>query len=159
MMPTCHWRTLTDEQVMYLVHVQASKPGLLASGFGDAIEDYMNSQVVREAPAGTTTTRLSEVPTEDVHPAQEAVEEFAERVFEQIRGFGEYGFPESHAASFALIAYATAWLKCHYPGVFACALLNAQPMGFYTPATLVEDAKRHGVEVLPVDINKSRWSW
>ena len=71
--------------------------------------------------------------------------EFAERVFEQIRGFGEYGFPESHAASFALIAYATAWLKCHYPAEFACSLLNAQPMGFYTPATIVEDAKRHGV--------------
>ncbi|HEY3168574.1 MAG TPA: DNA polymerase III subunit alpha, partial [Candidatus Binatia bacterium] len=66
--------------------------------------------------------------------------EFAERVFEQIRGFGEYGFPESHAASFALIAYATAWLKCHYPAEFACSLLNAQPMGFYMPATIVEDA-------------------
>ena len=69
--------------------------------------------------------------------------EFAERVFEQIRGFGEYGFPESHAASFALIAYATAWLKCHYHAEYTCALLNAQPMGFYTPATIVEDAKRH----------------
>ena len=66
--------------------------------------------------------------------------EFAERVFEQIRGFGEYGFPESHAASFALVAYATAWLRCHYPDVFACSLLNAQPMGFYTPATIVDDA-------------------
>jgi error-prone DNA polymerase len=83
--------------------------------------------------------------------------EFAERVFEQIRGFGEYGFPESHAASFALIAYATAWLKRHHPDVFACSLLNAQPMGFYTAATIVEDAKRHGVEVLPVDIRHSRW--
>jgi error-prone DNA polymerase len=83
--------------------------------------------------------------------------EFAERVFEQIRGFGEYGFPESHAASFALIAYATAWMKCHYPEVFTCALLNAQPMGFYSPATIVEDAKRHGVEVRPVDVQTSRW--
>jgi len=83
--------------------------------------------------------------------------EFAERVFEQIRGFGEYGFPESHAASFALIAYGTAWMKCHYPEVFTCALLNAQPMGFYSPATIVEDAKRHGVEVRPVDIQASRW--
>ncbi|MCR9247204.1 MAG: error-prone DNA polymerase [bacterium] len=78
--------------------------------------------------------------------------EFAERVFEQIRGFGEYGFPESHAASFALIAYVTSWLKCHHPDVFACALLNAQPMGFYSPATIVEDAKRHGVLVRPVDV-------
>ena len=83
--------------------------------------------------------------------------EFAERVFEQIRGFGDYGFPESHAASFALIAYATAWLRCHYPDVFACSLLNAQPMGFYTPATIVDDAFRHGVEVRPVDVTASAW--
>jgi error-prone DNA polymerase len=83
--------------------------------------------------------------------------QFAERVFEQIRGFGEYGFPESHAASFALIAYATAWLKCHYPAEFACALLNAQPMGFYSPATIVEDAKRHGVMVRPVNVQVSEW--
>jgi len=83
--------------------------------------------------------------------------EFAERVFEQIRGFGDYGFPESHAASFAYIAYVSAWLKCHYPDVFACALLNAQPMGFYAPATIVDDARRHGVRVLPVDVQESAW--
>ena len=83
--------------------------------------------------------------------------EFAERVFDQIRGFGEYGFPESHAASFALIAYGAAWLRCHYPDVFTCALLNAQPMGFYTPATIVDDAIRHGVEVRPVDVTASEW--
>ncbi len=83
--------------------------------------------------------------------------EFAERVFEQIRGFGEYGFPESHAASFALIAYATAWMRAHHPAVFACALLNAWPMGFYSPATIVEDTRRRGVAVLPLDINASRW--
>ncbi len=83
--------------------------------------------------------------------------EFAERVFDQIRGFGEYGFPESHAASFALIAYATAWLRCHYPEVFTCSLLNAQPMGFYTPATIIDDAVRHGVEVRPVDVTASDW--
>jgi error-prone DNA polymerase len=81
--------------------------------------------------------------------------EFAERVFEQIRGFGEYGFPESHAASFALIAYATAWLKCHYPAEFACSLLNAQPMGFYMPATVVEDAKRHHVVMRSIDAQAS----
>ncbi|MBI5850538.1 MAG: error-prone DNA polymerase [Planctomycetes bacterium] len=81
--------------------------------------------------------------------------EFAERVFEQILGFGEYGFPESHAASFALIAYATAWLRCHHLDVFTCALLNAQPMGFYSAATIVEDAKRHGLEVRPVDVVRS----
>jgi error-prone DNA polymerase len=83
--------------------------------------------------------------------------EFAQRVFEQIRGFGEYGFPESHAASFALIAYATAWLKCHYPAEFTCALLNAQPMGFYSPATIVEDAKRHKIIVRPVSVRESDW--
>jgi error-prone DNA polymerase len=83
--------------------------------------------------------------------------EFAERVFAQIRGFGEYGFPESHAASFALIVYVTAYLRRHYPAAFACALLNAQPMGFYSPATIVHDAKRHGVVVLAVDVNKSQW--
>jgi error-prone DNA polymerase len=83
--------------------------------------------------------------------------EFAERVFEQIRGFGEYGFPESHAASFALIAYATAWMKCYYPDVFTCALLNAQPMGFYSSSTIVEDAKRHAVEIRPVDVQRSGW--
>ncbi|MBN2490806.1 MAG: error-prone DNA polymerase [Planctomycetes bacterium] len=83
--------------------------------------------------------------------------EFAERVFEQIRGFGEYGFPESHAASFARIAYAAAWMKRHHPEVFLCSLLNAQPMGFYAPSTLVDDARRHGVEVRPVDLGQSRW--
>ena len=83
--------------------------------------------------------------------------EFAERVFEQIRGFGEYGFPESHAASFALIAYATSWLRCHYLAEFTCSLLNAQPMGFYSPATIVGDAQRHGLEVRPIDVTRSAW--
>ncbi|WP_053238966.1 error-prone DNA polymerase [Sandaracinus amylolyticus] len=84
-------------------------------------------------------------------------QDFAERVFHQIKGFGEYGFPESHAASFALIAYVTAWLKCHHPAVFACSMLNAWPMGFYHPSTIVEDAKRHGVRVLPIDVRRSKW--
>ena len=83
--------------------------------------------------------------------------EFAERVFQQICGFGEYGFPESHAASFALISYAAAYLRRHYPAEFTCALLNAQPMGFYSIATIVEDAKRMGVELRPVDVQRSEW--
>jgi error-prone DNA polymerase len=83
--------------------------------------------------------------------------DFAERCFNQIEGFGDYGFPESHAASFALLVYASAWLKCFYPAVFACAILNSQPMGFYAPAQLVRDAKEHGVEVRPVDIAASQW--
>lgn len=79
-------------------------------------------------------------------------EAFARRVFSQIRGFGEYGFPESHAASFALLVYVSAWLKCHEPAAFCAALLNSQPMGFYAPAQLVQDVRRHGVEVRPVDV-------
>jgi len=84
-------------------------------------------------------------------------QDFAERCFSQIEGFGSYGFPESHAASFALLVYASSWLKHHHPGIFACALLNAQPMGFYAPAQIVRDAREHGVEVRPVDINASFW--
>jgi len=84
-------------------------------------------------------------------------EEFARKTFTQLEGFGSYGFPESHAASFALIAYASSWLKCWHPDVFCAALLNAQPMGFYEPSSIVRDAKDHGVEVRPVDINRSRW--
>ena len=83
--------------------------------------------------------------------------DFAERCFSQIEGFGSYGFPESHAASFALLVYASAWLKRHHPGIFACALLNSQPMGFYAPAQIVRDAREHGVEVRPVCINRSHW--
>ena len=84
-------------------------------------------------------------------------EDFAQRCFSQIEGFGSYGFPESHAASFALLVYASSWLKRHHPGIFACALLNSQPMGFYAPAQIVRDAREHGVEVRPVCINRSRW--
>jgi error-prone DNA polymerase len=84
-------------------------------------------------------------------------EAFAERVFLQIRGFGEYGFPESHAASFALLVYASCWVKHHYPDVFCCAMLNSQPLGFYAPAQLISDAQRHGVHVLPIDLNASQW--
>ena len=82
---------------------------------------------------------------------------FAERTFSQLEGFGSYGFPESHAASFALIAYASAWMKCHHPDAFCAALLNSQPMGFYAPAQVVRDAREHGVEVRPVCVNVSRW--
>jgi len=82
---------------------------------------------------------------------------FAERIYGQICGFGDYGFPESHAASFALLTYFSAWLKCHYPAAFTAGLLNSQPMGFYAPAQLVADARRHGVKVLPVDVRVSQW--
>jgi error-prone DNA polymerase len=84
-------------------------------------------------------------------------EEYAKRVFRQLEGFGSYGFPESHAASFALLVYVSSWLKCFYPDVFACAILNSQPMGFYQPSQLVQDARQHGVDVKPIDINYSGW--
>ena len=84
-------------------------------------------------------------------------QDYAERIFKQIEGFGEYGFPESHAASFALLVYVSAWLKCHHPDAFLAALLNSQPMGFYAPAQLVRDAREHGVEVRPVDVMRSDW--
>ena len=83
--------------------------------------------------------------------------EFAERLYQQILGFGEYGFPESHSASFAVLAYVSAWIKYYYPEVFYCSLLNSQPMGFYSPSQLVQDAQRHGVKVLPACINQSHW--
>jgi len=82
---------------------------------------------------------------------------FAERCFKQIEGFGSYGFPESHAMSFARLVYVSSWIKCHHPAVFACALLNSQPMGFYAPAQIIRDARQHGVEVRPIDINASCW--
>jgi error-prone DNA polymerase len=82
---------------------------------------------------------------------------FAEQVFEQIKGFGSYGFPESHAASFALLVYVSCWLKCHHPAAFTCALLNSQPLGFYSPNQLVQDARRHGIGVRPVDVRHSDW--
>ncbi|MFP3249783.1 MAG: OB-fold nucleic acid binding domain-containing protein, partial [Paraburkholderia sp.] len=82
---------------------------------------------------------------------------FADAIFKQIKGFGEYGFPESHAASFALLVYTSSWLKCHEPEAFLAALLNSQPMGFYSPSQLVQDARRHGVKVLPVDVTVSGW--
>jgi error-prone DNA polymerase len=84
--------------------------------------------------------------------------EYAERIFKQIEGFGEYGFPESHAASFALLVYVSAWIKCHHPDAFLAALLNSQPMGFYAPAQLTRDARAHGVQVQPVDVFKSQWA-
>lgn len=85
--------------------------------------------------------------------------EFADRLFEQVKGFGGYGFPESHSASFALLCYSSSWIKCHHPAAFYCALLNSQPMGFYSPSQLIQDARRHGVPVMPVDINLSVYEY
>jgi error-prone DNA polymerase len=127
-----------------------------------AVADYTPGeadQLRRDMGAWRSSGRIDQhherIVSRMVHNGIDA--EFAERVFQQIRGFGEYGFPESHAASFALIAWVTAWLRTHQLPAFTCALLNAQPMGFYSPATLVEDARRHGVEVRPVDVRRSDW--
>ena len=116
-------------------------------------------QLRRDMAAWRSRGRIEEHETRLVGQMMERgiPREFAERVFSQIRGFGEYGFPESHAASFALLSYVTAWLKCHHHAAFTCALLNSWPMGFYQPSTLVEDAKRHGVEVRSIDVQKSTW--
>src|SRR5690606_15638422 len=84
-------------------------------------------------------------------------EEFSKKVFKQLQGFEGYGFPESHSASFALLVYVSSWLKYHYPDVFAAALLNSQPMGFYQPAEIVDDARAHGVQVREIDVNHSKW--
>ncbi|MFO7653968.1 MAG: error-prone DNA polymerase [Candidatus Krumholzibacteriia bacterium] len=138
---------LFQEQVMRLAMEAAD----YTPGEADQLRRDM-AQWRRHGPIERHHERLvSRMVTKGIAP------DFAERVFDQIRGFGEYGFPESHAASFALIAYATAWVKCHYPAEFACALLNAWPMGFYLPGTIVEDARRHGVEVRPIDVGRSAW--
>jgi error-prone DNA polymerase len=138
---------LFQEQVMKLAMIAADyTPGEADQLRRDMAAWHRTGRMERHRERLTTRMREKGIPPE-----------FAERVFEQIRGFGEYGFPESHAASFALIAYATAWLKCYYPAEFACSLLNAQPMGFYMPATIVEDAKRHNLVVAPVDVAVSDW--
>ncbi len=138
-----------------LFQEQVMKIAVLAAGYTPGEAD----QLRRDMAAWRRTGRIERHRERMVERmvARGIPREFARRVFEQIRGFGEYGFPESHAASFALIAWASAWIRRHYPAIFACELLNAQPMGFYAPATIVEDARRHGVVVLPVDVNASRW--
>lgn len=138
---------LFQEQVMKLAVVAAD----YTPGEAD--------QLRRDMAAWRRTGRIEkhrEILTQRMR-AKGIAPEFADRVFEQIRGFGSYGFPESHAASFALVSYATSYIKCHYPAEFACSLLNAQPMGFYSAATIIDDAKRHGIEVRPIDINHSQW--
>ena len=134
---------------------QVMKIAMLVGGYTPGDSDRLRRDMAAWKSSGKIERHYERLVTNMVKNG--LTPEFAERIFSQIRGFGEYGFPESHAASFALIAYVTAWLRCHYPAAFTCSLLNAQPMGFYSPATLVEDAKRHGVDVLPIDVQKSAW--
>jgi len=138
-----------------LFQEQAMKIAIVAAGFTPSEADNLRRAMATFRRAGTIHSFREKLITGMVANGYEA--EFAERCFNQIEGFGEYGFPESHAASFALLVYVSAWLKCHYPDVFAAAILNSQPMGFYAPAQLVRDARNHGVEARAVDINHSRW--
>ncbi|TFI58350.1 DNA polymerase III subunit alpha [Sphingomonas parva] len=138
-----------------LFQEQAMKVAIVGAGFTPAEADQLRRAMATFKYTGGVThfrDKLIEGMVERDYPR-----EFAERTFKQIEGFGSYGFPESHAASFAKIAYASSWMKCHHPDVFCCALLNAQPMGFYAPAQIVHDAREHGVEVRPICINESRW--
>ncbi len=136
-----------------LFQEQAMKIAIVAAGFTPAEADKLRRAMATFKRTGTIGTFQRKMIEGMV--ARDYPREFAERCFHQIEGFGEYGFPESHAASFALLVYASAWLKCHYPDAFAAALLNAQPMGFYASAQIVRDVREHGVEVRPVDVNHS----
>ncbi|MGA3302968.1 MAG: error-prone DNA polymerase [Methylovirgula sp.] len=138
-----------------LFQEQAMKIAIVAAGFTPAEADKLRRAMAtfkRTGMIGKFRDKMTEGMV-----ARNYSRDFAERCFRQIEGFGTYGFPESHAASFALLVYASAWMKCRYPDVFACALLNAQPMGFYAPAQIVRDAREHGVAIDEVDVNFSRW--
>jgi error-prone DNA polymerase len=138
-----------------LFQEQAMQIAIVAAGFSPPEADKLRRAMATFRRVGT----IGQMKTKfiDGMTANGYAPDFAEACFRQIEGFGEYGFPESHAASFALLVYASAWVKCHYPDVFAAALLNAQPMGFYAPGEIVRDAIEHGVEARPPDINRSDW--
>ncbi len=138
-----------------LFQEQAMKIAIVAAGFTPAEADRLRRAMATFRRVGTIQTFQDKMV--EGMAAKGYDREFAERCFRQIEGFGEYGFPESHAASFALLVYASCWLKCRYPDVFAAAMLNSQPLGFYAPAQLVRDAREHGVEVREVDVNHSDW--
>ncbi len=138
-----------------LFQEQAMRIAIVAAGFAPAEADRLRRAMATFRRVGTIHTFQQKMVNGMVARGYDAA--FAERCFKQIEGFGEYGFPESHAASFALLVYASCWFKCRYPDVFAAALLNAQPMGFYATSQIVRDAQEHGVEVRPVDINFSDW--
>ena len=138
-----------------LFQEQAMKIAIVAAGFTPTEADKLRRAMATFKRVGTIDTFQRKMI--DGMLANGYARDFAERCFHQIEGFGEYGFPESHAASFALLVYASAWLKCRYPDAFAAALLNAQPMGFYAPAQIVRDAREHGVEVHAPDVNRSDW--
>jgi error-prone DNA polymerase len=138
-----------------LFQEQAMKIAIVAAGFTPAeAEELRRSMATFKAKGQVAHFEKKLI---EGMKANGYSEEYAQRVFKQLLGFGSYGFPESHAASFALLVYVSSWIKCYYPDVFACALLNSMPMGFYQPAQIVIDAQKHGVVVRPVDINFSQW--
>ncbi|MEP3277930.1 MAG: error-prone DNA polymerase [Stappiaceae bacterium] len=138
-----------------LFQEQAMKIAIVAAGFSPAEADRLRRAMATFRRVGTIGTFEKKMIDGMVSNGYE--KDFAQRCFRQIEGFGDYGFPESHAASFALLVYASCWLKCYYPDVFCAAILNSQPMGFYSSSQLIRDAREHGVEVRPIDINMSDW--
>ncbi len=138
-----------------LFQEQAMKLAIVAAKFTSEEANQLRRAMATFRNVGTIGTFESKLVEGMVSRGYER--EFAQNCFEQIKGFGSYGFPESHAASFALLVYVSAWIKKYHPAAFACALLNSQPMGFYAPAEIVRDAREHGVEVRPVDVNYSFW--
>jgi error-prone DNA polymerase len=138
-----------------LFQEQAMKMAIVAAGFTPGEADQLRRAMAAFRRVGTIAVYREKFIGGMIANGYDP--EFAERCFKQIEGFADYGFPESHAASFALLVYVSAWIKCHYPDVFCAAILNSQPMGFYAPAQLVRDAREHGVEVRPVDVNFSDW--
>ena len=154
--PTAELRSVLEKTLgVPLFQEQAMRVAMVCAGFSPSEADQLRRAMATFRFSGSVTTFRDKLINGML--ARGYTRDFAEKTFSQIEGFGSYGFPESHAASFALIAYASSWMKCHHPDVFCCALLNAQPMGFYAPAQIVRDARRHGVEVRPVCINASRW--
>lgn len=138
-----------------LFQEQAMRIAMVAARFSDADVNELRKAMATFRRVGTIGKLEEKMVAAMVARGYDRT--FAERCFNQIKGFGEYGFPESHAASFAHLVYVSAWLKCHYPAAFACALLNSQPMGFYAPAQIVRDAREHGVTVLEADVGFSDW--
>lgn len=138
-----------------LFQEQAMKIAIVAAGFTPAEADELRRSMATFKFKGLVNK--FEKKLIDGMTANGYEEEYAKKIFKQLEGFGSYGFPESHAASFALLVYVSAWLKCYYPDVFATALLNSQPMGFYQPAQIVIDAQNHKVDIRPIDINLSQW--
>ncbi len=138
-----------------LFQEQAMEIAIVAAGFTPSEADELRRSMATFKAKGLVSA--FEKKLVGGMTAKGYTEEFAKRVFKQLEGFGSYGFPESHAVSFALLVYISSWLKCYYPDIFAAALLNSQPMGFYQPAQLISDARKHGVVVKPVDVNYSNW--